>query len=190
MGYENRRYSVVPHREEWREMYEREAVLIKDTLGGELIFIEQVGSTAVPGLGGKPTLDILATVRDIKEIDRYNFAFKSIGYNARGEAIIKNSRLFVKELMHESGERERLVNLHLFPDEHPEMIRMLDIRDYLIAHPDESRKYHELKEKWFKKHPSDYGAYREKKDEFFKKLSEKATKWKGRHVSDEMGSVY
>ncbi len=190
MGYENRRYSVVPHRNEWREMYEREAVLIRGTLGAELIFIEHVGSTAVPGLGGKPTLDVLATVRDIQGIDRYTFAFKAIGYHSQGEAITKNSRLFVKSVIHENKEEERLVNLHIFPDEHPEMMRMIDIRDYLMAHPDEARTYHEFKEKLFKKYPNDYAVYREKKDEFFKKLLKKATKWKGRRVSDERGSVY
>lgn len=68
MGYENHRYSVVPHREEWREMYEREAALIKATLGEEIIFIEHVGSTAIPGMGGKPTLDILAVVREIQRL--------------------------------------------------------------------------------------------------------------------------
>lgn len=96
----------------------------------------------------------------------------------------------MKGVTHESGEEERLVDLHFFPDEHPEMMRMLDIRDYLMAHPDETRKYHELKDKLFKQHPNDYTAYREKKGEFLKHLSAKAAKWKGRHVSDEMGSLY
>jgi len=189
MGYEKRKYSVVPYRDEWRAIYEREAALIGDTLRDELIFIEHVGGTAVPGLGGAAAIDVLATVQNIGKIDSFNTAFKMIGYEALGARIAENARFFKKDLLRETGEEERLINLHVFPDEHPTMMDMLDVRDYLIAHPDEARKYHEFKEKLFGKHPRDYGAYREGKDAYLAKLSGRARKWKGRRVSSEEGAV-
>jgi GrpB-like predicted nucleotidyltransferase (UPF0157 family) len=189
MGYENRRYSVVPYREEWRAIYEREAELIKKTLGNELVFIEHVGGTAVPGLCGASAIDIIAVVRDISRVDRCNTAFKMIGYDAHGAYLGASTRLFKKNLLHETGEVERLVNLHIFPDEHPTMMEMLDVRDYLLAHKDEAWKYHRFKEKLFQKHPRDYAAYRDGKGAYLAKLSKKAAKWKGRRIPDEMGTV-
>lgn len=189
MGYENRRYAVVPYRDEWRATYEREAALIKDTLRDELVFIEHVGATAVPGVSGAGALDILAAVRDIAQIGRYETALRTIGYEALREFIAENAWFFKKDLLHDTGEEERAVNLHIFPEEHPTMMGMLDVRDYLLAHGDEARKYRAIKEKLFQKHPRDYAAYREGKDAYLARLYGKATKWKGRHFPEEKGMV-
>ncbi len=172
MGYEEGEYSEMPQREDWVTAYEREAALIANTLREEIVFIEHIGSTAVPGLGGPAdvsAIDILAIVRDVKNADCYATAFKMIGYDELpGPKFLKKG--------------EPSVSLHIFPDEHPKMMAMLDVRDYLLAHPDEARKYKALKEKWLKKYPRDRGAYQEKKDEYLAKLSDKAGKWKGTHL--------
>lgn len=190
MGYEKRKYSVVPYREEWQAIYEEEAGLIKDTLRDEFIFIEHVGGTALPGVGGHPSIDVLVTVHDVGRVDRYHTAFKMIGYDALGAFLAENTRAFKKERLNEQSGEERMVNLYIFPDEHPAMMDMLDVRDYLLAHPDEARKYHALKEKLFQKHPNDYAAYREGKGVYLAKLSKKAAQWKGRHIPSEEGTVW
>ena len=185
MGREHRKYSVVPYRDEWPKDFEHEAALIQSTLGGEIIYIEHVGGTAIPGLCGKPTIDIAATVRDIKKIDRFTLALKAVGYEALGEEIAQNSRLFVKNQVHEHGDVERLVNLHLFPEEHAALTAMLDNRDYLLAHPEEMRRWCGVKERLFKKHPHDYWAYREEKKDYLEQLSKKAGRWRGRYAEEK-----
>ena len=50
----------------WIERFEAEAVFIRDALGHLVREIEHVGSTAVPGLAGKPTIDIAVGVDAIE----------------------------------------------------------------------------------------------------------------------------
>ena len=42
----------------WEELFDTEASRIADALGDLVVAIEHVGSTAVPGLAAKPTIDI------------------------------------------------------------------------------------------------------------------------------------
>lgn len=174
MEYDGIRDSAPRDREEWRAIYEREAALIASILRDELIFIEHVGSTAIPDLGSAPdisAMDILAIVRNEKSIDCYETAFKMSGYH----------ELPGGKFLKKGG---RGVRIHIFPEEHPTMMGMLDVRDYLLAHPDEARKYKEAKEKWSRKHHGDRGGYQEEKDEYLAKLSSRASNWKGTHLPE------
>ena len=191
MGYEARRYvySVTPYVDEWKKIYEREAARIKGTLGNELLYLEHVGGTAVAGGSGKPVVDILAVVRDIGKIDSYDAAFRAIGYEAAGDDIIINGRLFGKDIVHPHGGWERLVDLYVLPDEHPKMMDMINTRDYLKAHPEELKKLEEFKTRLFKKHPHDHAAYEEEKQSFLREFARKAARWRGRHVDEDWGTV-
>ena len=48
---------VVDYNEQWPRKYVYEANVIRNILVGELITITHIGSTAVPGLKAKPTID-------------------------------------------------------------------------------------------------------------------------------------
>jgi hypothetical protein len=62
---------VVPHDPEWAGRFEREAAAIRNALGDVLVWIEHVGSTAVPDLPAKPIIDIQVSVRDIEEREAF-----------------------------------------------------------------------------------------------------------------------
>ena len=51
-------------------MYEDERDRIQEVVGDWIIAIEHVGSTAVPGLGGKPTVDIMPAVQRLEDAER------------------------------------------------------------------------------------------------------------------------
>ena len=191
MGYEARRYSysVAPYSDEWRKSYEREAARIKATLGKELLYIEHAGGTAVAGCGGRPVIDILASVRDLAKIDSYEAAFRAIGYDAMGTDAIIHARRFKKDSVCPQGGWERLVDLYVFPDEHPKMTDMIDTRDYLRARPEEAKKFEEFKRKLFQKHPHDHVAYQEGKQSYLWELAKKAAHSRGRHVDEDRGTV-
>lgn len=53
---------------------------IKKELGSNLLQIDHVGSTAVPGLSAKPVIDIALTVNDAEDETTYVLALESLGY--------------------------------------------------------------------------------------------------------------
>jgi len=51
-------------------MYEQEKASVLSIIGEWVVAIEHVGSTAVPGLGAKPTIDIQAGVRSQPDTEK------------------------------------------------------------------------------------------------------------------------
>jgi len=165
IGYKNRKYSIEPYNLEWKKKFEIEAEVLRPIFSDKAISIEHVGSTAVSGLAGKPTIDILVTVEKIEIADELLEKIESIGYRSLGDYINKGSRLFVKE-----EHNTRLVNLHVFEAQHPHVKDMITLRDYFRSHPEVVEEYSKLKFDLVKKYPNDYGLYRKYKDEWMENL--------------------
>lgn len=55
---------LVQHDPSWKELYETEADFLRSVFGGKITRISHIGSTAVPGLVAKPTIDILLEILD------------------------------------------------------------------------------------------------------------------------------
>lgn len=64
----------------WPTMYEAEAELIRDAVGRDLVDIEHVGSTPVPGMPAKPIIDILASVSRWDRFEAIVERLAAIGY--------------------------------------------------------------------------------------------------------------
>lgn len=64
----------------WPVWFGEESVLVRATIGKSLLGIEHIGSTSVPGLGGKPTVDMMAGVAGRNEADAVLPALAAIGY--------------------------------------------------------------------------------------------------------------
>ena len=60
---------IVDYDPQWPILYEEENHRILEAIGHKIIAVEHVGSTAVPGLGGKPIIDILVGVRQATDAD-------------------------------------------------------------------------------------------------------------------------
>ena len=87
---------IVGYDPSWEEKFNREARLIEEILGGELVAIHHIGSTAVKGLAAKPIIDIMPVVKDVSRADGFNARFEEIGYEAMGEFGIAGRRYFRK----------------------------------------------------------------------------------------------
>jgi GrpB-like predicted nucleotidyltransferase (UPF0157 family) len=71
---------IVDYDTRWPALFERERQKIMAALAGKAKAIEHIGSTAVPGLGAKPIIDILAGVAAASDFDASTRALQSIGY--------------------------------------------------------------------------------------------------------------
>lgn len=167
-----RRVEVVSYRKEWTELFEDEKKMLEEVFSPAETEIYHIGSTSVPGLSAKPIIDILLAADSLEEIEKVTPAIVAAGYEAKGENGIPRRRYFQKS---ENGIRK--VHLHSYEKGSPELHRHLVFRDYLRAHPDEAKRYAEVKERAAGKHEFDIESYIEEKAPLVKELEQKALQW-------------
>jgi len=63
LGVNYGKVKVVPYRSEWTVLYQQECEKISSALGDDIIAVEHIGSTSIPGIPSKAFLDIMAVVR-------------------------------------------------------------------------------------------------------------------------------
>ena len=167
-----RRVRVVPHDPAWKGAFESEACVLRSVLGDEALAVHHIGSTSVPGLAAKPTVDVLVEVRRIEDVDRFDTPMAQRGYEAWGEYGIPGRRFFVK-----NRGPLRTHNVHVFEAGTPEVERHLAFRNYLLRHPETANAYSRLKRDLAGKFPTDIEAYMDGKDAFVKKVEREALSW-------------
>jgi GrpB-like predicted nucleotidyltransferase (UPF0157 family) len=156
----------------WPLLYHAEAARLKEAFGEQLLSIHHIGSTSVPGLAARPTIDILVEVHDIAAVDALNSALIALGYEPYGEFGIPGRRYFPRV----SGETHTH-HVHVFQAGDPQSLRHLVFRDYLIAHPDKAHAYGRLKTNLAVRFPFDVSGYLDGKDAFIKALERCALDW-------------
>lgn len=168
---------VVPHDRRWRDAFEAEARLVAAALGDGVVAIHHVGSTAIPDIHAKPIIDLLVEVRDLADADARRPEMESLGYQVMGEYGIPGRRYFRKD--NEEGIRTH--HVHAFQAGSGEVVRHLAFRDYLISHPDDARRYGELKRRLAEEHPRSADAYMDGKDPFIREIDRRAALWRASH---------
>lgn len=162
---------VVPYNPDWKDEYLKESEKIANFMKGEIVEIYHIGSTAIPGIFAKPVIDILVEVKDISNVDKYNSNMEELGYISAGEAGIEGRRFFFKGLY------TRTHHVHIFQTGSPEIKRHINFRDYMIAYPEEAKRYEELKKEVAIKFRYDSKGYCAGKDAFIKDIDRKAEEW-------------
>lgn len=164
-----RRIEVVPYDPNWKNKFILEARIIKSIFSKEILSIHHIGSTAIPGISAKPIIDVLVEVNNIDRIDDYNTKMIEHGFIPKGESGIPNRRFFIK-----GSEEFRTSHIHIFEKGNSEIKRLLNFRNYLIAHPKEAKKYSQLKENLARDYPENINGYIDGKDIYVKKVDKKA----------------
>jgi GrpB-like predicted nucleotidyltransferase (UPF0157 family) len=155
-------------------MFEVESKSVADALGGNVVAVHHIGSTAIPSIYAKPIIDLLIEVKDIIEVDRQNLAMESLGYEVMGELGIPSRRFFRKD----NQESVRTHHIHTFEIASAQVERHLAFRDYMLAHPEDAQKYSELKRELARKYPQNIDRYMDGKDVFIKEMDNKAAQWR------------
>jgi GrpB-like predicted nucleotidyltransferase (UPF0157 family) len=122
------------------QRFEVEAALIAKALGDVVRGIEHVGSTAVPGLAGKPTVDIAVGVDSIdlppELVDRLTAA----GFEQHADPERPWETRFVK-----GASFPREVIVHVVEWQGPKWREFLHFREALRADPELAAEYEQLK---------------------------------------------
>jgi GrpB-like predicted nucleotidyltransferase (UPF0157 family) len=156
-----RRVILRPYDSTWPALFRVESVNLLPIFEPLLGAIYHIGSTSVPGLLAKPTIDILIEVIDLARVDELNPAMTDQGYQARGENGIIGRRYFVQA---ENGIHR--VHVHVFQTGNPEISRHLAFRDFLRKYTEIAEAYADLKEELAVRYVLDPDAYTDAKESF------------------------
>ena len=151
----------------WPNLYAREADLLVPVFDADLLALHHVGSTAVEGLAAKPEIDLLAVVEADTALDAWTEALALLKYR-RGGDLLAGHRFFKRDV---GGVRTH--KLHVCTVGHPQIARMLAIRDHLRAHADDRAAYASLKRRLEWKNRTGIAEYLGDKAPFLDELYER-----------------
>lgn len=163
----NEAVAIADYDPAWPERFAREAAAIRAVMGDEIIELEHIGSTSVPGLPAKPTIDMLLAVDTFAPLDHYSAVLAPLGYKHQPH-VNDSERLFFWK------GSPRVYHLHLVEYATWEHQRHLLFRDYLRAHAEVAAQYAALKRKLAQRYKHDRTAYTSAKSEFINTTVEQA----------------
>ncbi|MFZ2153753.1 MAG: GNAT family N-acetyltransferase [Candidatus Moraniibacteriota bacterium] len=164
-NYKNRKYEVTAYDLIWKDCFEKEAGVLRSIFNETAIAIEHIGSTSIPGLAGKPTIDILILVDDVDDVAERKSLMEEAGFMYLGEYVKKGALLYARE-----ENNARLCNVHIYQKDDIDIVGMRKFLSFLKNNPNIVSEYSKLKLDLFAKYPDDYGMYRKFKDEWLDNL--------------------
>ncbi|MCX6253597.1 MAG: GrpB family protein [Bacteroidia bacterium] len=157
---------------DWKNRFVSEKQIIRKTIGTKnIIRIEHIGSTAVPGLCAKPTIDILVEIKNetnsaliINDLARIGYHFISKPENPPPHM------MFVKGYS-KKGYIGQTFHIHVrYGGDWDELI----FRDYLIQNPKIAQEYAELKLRLSTDYINDREEYTNSKTAFITQITKTA----------------
>ncbi|AWP26663.1 hypothetical protein AWU65_28305 [Paenibacillus glucanolyticus] len=154
----------------WSQAYEREKLKIMSALEGLDVHIEHIGSTSIEGLGSKPTIDMMAGVFELSQVnDHYIKRLAESGY----EYVFKPEfpeRLFFRRGPWRAGTH----HLHIYKYQGSQWHDQILFREYLKKHSKTRDQYYMLKKNLEMQFRHDRVAYTNGKADFIRGVIEQA----------------
>jgi GrpB-like predicted nucleotidyltransferase (UPF0157 family) len=166
---------ICAYNDVWPKLYEEEKNLIIKTIDPGLFSrIEHFGSTSIPGLYAKDTIDMLMEV-EFSESNNEKLVeqMKTLGYEFNWQNEGPNTHMVFVKGYNVDSPKDQTYHIHAGPKAHPIWDRLL-FKDYLIKHPDVAKAYEELKIELVSKFRHDRVGYRVAKTGFISEITQKA----------------
>lgn len=141
--------------------------------------IEHVGSTAVPGLGGKGIIDIAIAV-DKECMEEAKSNLQELGYEFRPSFSTPDRFYFIIYLP-DPEEISRRYHIHLTYPESKEWKELVGFRDFLLSDSDALQEYAELKKDAALTAGQNGEKYRKMKEPMFQKFRA----WVGKNITEK-----
>lgn len=162
-----KKYVFKPYSKIFPELFEKEKQRILAHVKTALL-IEHIGSTAVPGLGGKGIIDIAIAVNKTC-MESTSKQLQDLGYEYR-PSFSTPDRLYFIIYLPDQEEENRRYHIHLTYPENNEWKEFIGFRDYLRHHPEELQEYANLKEQAAFEANHEGERYRKVKEPMFEKI--------------------
>lgn len=149
---------------DWPSLFEEAASALRGALGDRALVIEHIGSTAVPGLIAKPTIDIAVGVRSLDDVYECRQGLEQLGYDFRGA--FHDHHLMIRKIV--GDERVHHVHFRVYPAE--EFDDWVLFRDLLRRDKSARKAYSDEKRALAKRFYTDRGSYVEAKTAIVEQL--------------------
>ncbi len=135
--------ALVGYQDSWPSTAARLIGRVRLALGEQMVAIEHIGSTSVPGLVAEDVIDLQVGVRALAEADGPVFvrALADKGFPRSGDSD-------PQEYLHGSADPGRIVRLYVREMDGPAWYTAILLRDWLRAEADERDAYGALKRRW------------------------------------------
>ena len=160
---------VVEYDPAWPRLFEEEKARILAVAGIYIQDIRHIGSTAVPGLGAKPIIDMMIGLMYLALVEKCVQPLESLGYKYRGEYGIPGRHFF-----HKKQDGLATHHIHMVEKGSDFWNRHLLFRNYLRTHPEDAHQYYLLKKKLADKFGSDHEGYTDAKAKFIEAILTRA----------------
>lgn len=134
-----------------------------------IVRISHIGSTAIPGIVSKPTIDILMEISPRSNINKITDKLTAMKWGLMNFSKKPTFKQTYNKGYTKYGFEEKVYHLHVrYADNWNELY----FRDYLIEHPEVAKEYVDLKRQLKGKYEHNRDAYTDTKGEFINKYSE------------------
>ncbi|RCX18372.1 GrpB-like predicted nucleotidyltransferase (UPF0157 family) [Anaerobacterium chartisolvens] len=163
---------IAEHNPAWKKLYESERTEIENVVGKENITrISHYGSTAVPGLAAKPTIDILLEIAYEADINNLISKVKGMGYLYTPQPNNPAPHMMFMKGYTPDGFEGQAFHLHVrYSGDWDELY----FRDYLLLNPEAAKEYEIVKRKLKDIFENDREAYTQGKTEFIRIITQQA----------------
>ena len=131
---------IVPYDPGWPAAFKAEAARLRAALKTLALRIDHHGSTAIPGLGAKPIIDIQMSVATLQPLSAYGTKLEAIGY-----VHVPHRDDSFSPFFHRPIQWPHSHHVHVVEKGGRQEPRTLAFRDYLRDHPGVAREYEDLK---------------------------------------------
>ncbi|HLY64429.1 MAG TPA: GrpB family protein [Chloroflexota bacterium] len=165
-------HRVVGHHDNWWHDFNGLAVVLARDIP-DVVAVEHIGSTAIPGMPARDILDVEVIVTKIEDETAFSAPLQRLGFRRFNppDLAAAGLRLFVPE------DGSGRIHIHVCELGSAQHRRHVAVRDYLRAHPDEARRYADLKREAARLAEGNRVAYSRAKDRYLQALEQTALRW-------------
>ena len=163
---------ISKHNPIWKENYLTEKAIIEEIIGiYNFVRISHYGSTAVPNLLAKPTIDILVEIKDNTDTEKLILDMEAAGYIYSPQPNNPAPHMMFMKGYTPEGFKGQVYHIHVrYSGDWDELY----FRDYLISHPNVADEYGNFKIELKHKFEHDRHKYTYAKTDFIRRITKLA----------------
>lgn len=159
-----KRLKIFQYNKRYQKIFERIRKKVFKATGNK--DIHHIGSTAVPGLGGKGIIDIMIGINKWEEAKDIIKKLKKTGFRHIHRKR-ERGRLFLSKHREPTPDN---IHIHIVKKESKTYKKLLNFRDYLRKNGKEAKRYFKLKSEWSKKAKGNRAKYTKLKEGYINEI--------------------
>lgn len=156
---------VVPYNPKWTEEFVKAQQELQTIFGSTAQTIEHIGSTAIPEMSAKPIIDIMITVNQLEDVQQHLDSLANNNYIDGEDFDISNCRFFCK-----GSTQHCKVHILIFEGANAQVQKYRKFKNYMLTHPDEAKRYEQLKIDLASKFRNNRSAYTQMKSSYIQSI--------------------